>query len=245
MALLGAAALREFNELLDNPARFLRRPATDTRQRQELRTLALMRLAASDPAEAAAQLQADPLPGTLGGWAWATVGRQAAFKLDNDAAAHYANALAQQRGAPDWSDDTLAWGVRSTLRSAAPDRRWPQVLRLVEAMSPAEPSRTRPGPTGAPAPCRPPHVPGPPAKPSAPRRTGLLSELAGPLHFYSQLAAEALGQSPGLPPAPERPPPRPSAAPRASTRGCSGPCCSTAWACATRAGANGTTACAA
>ena len=140
---------REAAEAIDTPARYLKRGAiNNSRNAQELRLLAVMRLAQSDAEGAAAQLDDRQLglAPALAAWGWAYTGRQAAFKLSAEAAGHYQRALALwadaesrtaagRRGAeaapPQWSDETLAWGVRATLRGAVPAQRWPAVLRLI------------------------------------------------------------------------------------------------------------------
>jgi soluble lytic murein transglycosylase len=205
--LLSPAIAREAGEALGNPAQFLRRPGSATRSHAELTLLALLRLAASDPDAAAALLdrRRDALSPTLEAWAWSGIARQSAQKLSPDAADHYRRAWSLLRGdaarTPAWSDDTLAWCVRSTLRTARPAERWPQVLRAIEAMSTAEqrdPSwvywkaralagSARPGPDGD-------------ARRGESR--ALLEAVAGPLGFYGQLAAEDLGRPMQLPAAP-------------------------------------------
>jgi soluble lytic murein transglycosylase len=129
------------------------------------------------------------------GW----LGRQAALRLQPEAAALYQRALAEQRGAPlGWSDDTLAWGVRSALRHAAPAARWPMVLRLVGAMSPRaqqEPAWVYWKAQALRASARE-GVAGDASRDEARR---LLTALAGPLDFYALLAAEAIAQTPAWP----------------------------------------------
>ena len=217
VGLLGNGAGRDAAEAIDNPARYLRRSgggggnAPGARVAQELRLLAVMRLAVAEPDSAAAALDGGALgqSPSLAAWGWAYTGRQAAFRLSADAAAHYQRAAALLRGdearQPGWSDETLAWGVRATLRTAAPAQRWPQVQRLVDAMSAAE--QREPawvywkaralqaqaqalGAAGAES----------DAHRSEARR--LLESVAGPLNFYAALATEELGRTPALPATP-------------------------------------------
>ena len=220
VGLLGNGAARDAAEALDNPALRLRKSGGATRQAQELRLLAVMRLAQTDLDAAVTQLQSDTLalrPAQLA-WAWAYAGRQAGFKLLPEAAGYYQRALAAQRGdearTPGWSDDTLAWGVRALLRSAAPAQRWPAVIHLIGHMSPAEQTdptwvywRARAlaasAPTGTEGDAQ-----------RAQAREQLVS-IAGPLGFYPQLASDELGQPPALP----APPAAPSAAERAAAAG--------------------------
>ncbi len=208
LGLLGNGIAREAADALDNPARFLRRSASPTRPAHELRVLAVMRLAQTD-ADAAIGFMDDQgvnLGPNQAAWAWAYIGRQAAFKLSTDAAAHYQRALGLLRGAegrtnPGWSDDTLAWGVRATLRGAAPGQRWPQVLRLIDWMGPNEARdpawaywRARALQATAPA-----GAEGDAQRAEARRQQ---DTLASGLNFYAALATEDLGRAPALPPAP-------------------------------------------
>ena len=210
VGLLGAGAASQAAEAIDNPSRYLHRSPGSTRASQELRVLALLRLAASDPDAAAAQLDGDKLKlsPAQAAWAWAYTGRQAAFRLSAGAAAHYQRAWTLLRGddarATGWSDDTLAWGVRAALRSLAPAQRWPLVLHLVDAMSPAEQRdpawaywKSRALQATAPE-----GAAGDSQRKEA--RRGL-EALAGALNFYAALASEDLGQAPVLPAAPMPP----------------------------------------
>ena len=151
LGLLGNVAGRDAVEAIDNPARYLKRPlSSPSRAAQELRLLAVMRLAASDVDAAIAMMAPDNLllNAPVAAWGWAYIGRQAAFKLSADAAEHYRRALALlaerdprsllRQGDAGWSEDTLAWGVRATLRNLPPVQRWPQVLQLVDGMGAAE-----------------------------------------------------------------------------------------------------------
>jgi soluble lytic murein transglycosylase len=196
---------RDAAEAVDNPSTFLKRPHAATRHRQELRTLALMRLAAAD-ADAAVGLLEDKRHPTLApsqaAWVWASIGRQAAFKLSADAVAHFRRAWSllppTDVGEPGWNDETLAWAARSALRAPQERDRWLLVLKAVSAMSPgnqadsawvywkarALQATAKDGSEGD-------------AQRAEARRH--LTELASPLHFYGQLATEDLGQAPALP----------------------------------------------
>ncbi|MBL8352404.1 MAG: transglycosylase SLT domain-containing protein [Burkholderiaceae bacterium] len=218
LGLLPNVASRDGAEAIDNPARYLkRRLLGPSHAAQELRLLAVVRLAGSDVDAAVAEMSPNDLllRPAQAAWGWATIGRQAAVKLSADAAGHYRRALgllpqpgvrellrhADGSRTPGWTDETLAWGVRATLRSAPPAQRWPQVLRLVDAMSATEqrdPAWTywraralaataREGAEGD-------------AQRAEARRQ--LEAIAGSLSFYAKLAAEDLGQPAALPPAP-------------------------------------------
>ena len=209
VGLLGNAAARDAAEAVDNPARHLARAGGFGRLAQELRLLAVMRLAQSDAPAAAARLddRNARLPDTQAAWAWAYLARQSAFQLSTDAAPQMLRALSlldtadKPDTAPGWSDETLAWGVRALLRGAPPAQRWPAVARLIGWMSPTElrdPAwaywraratlgSARPGAAG-----------------DAQRADGRqqLEAVAGSTNFYAKLATEDLGRTPGLPPTP-------------------------------------------
>ncbi len=216
VGLLGNGAARDATEAIDNPARFLRRGAaaggaSANRVAQELRLLAVMRLAVAEPDSAAAALDSGTLgqSPSLAAWAWAYTGRQAAFKLSADAAAHYQRAGALLRGdearQPGWSDETLAWGVRATLRTAAPAQRWPQVQRLVDAMSPAEqrePAWVYWKARALQAQAQALGAAGAENDAHRVEARRLFESVAGPLNFYAALATEELGRTPALPATP-------------------------------------------
>ena len=209
IGLLGNALAKDAADALDTPLHFVRRAGEGTtRNRQELKLLAVMRLAANDTDVAAAELDGrgkGGLPPTLAAWGWAYIGRQAAFKLSADAASYYRRAWdalsAHEARAPGWSDETLAWGVRSALRVGRQTDRWRLVLPAVTAMSATEQANptwvywraralrglAKDGAAG---------------DEQRAESQRLLESIAGPLGFYQQLAAEDLGQPLKLPPEP-------------------------------------------
>ncbi|MGL6109128.1 MAG: transglycosylase SLT domain-containing protein, partial [Rubrivivax sp.] len=215
-ALVSPSAAAAVAELTENPARYLnRKPARGDGASAELATLALLRLAGNEPDAAASQLKdrwQTSLPKHLAALAWAGTGKQAAQKLLPDAATHYQRAWALWREAPaarrdlaPWSDDTLAWQVRSALRSPMPaDARWALVADGVDAMSAAEQkdptwvywkaralqARAKAGAEGD-------------ADRLAARR--MLESIAGQMHFYGKLATEDLGGVLALPATPAPP----------------------------------------
>ncbi|MGK2897645.1 MAG: transglycosylase SLT domain-containing protein [Burkholderiaceae bacterium] len=207
-ALVSIAAASAVGELMDNPARYLaRRASAANRHAAELATLALMRMASSDPDAAAGQLDGQwdrNLPADLAAWAWASVGKQAAMKLQPDAADYFQRAA--QRAAKagrdvEWPDDTLAWKARAALRADNGKARWQPVMQAINAMGPSEQrepawvywkaralsalaSDSQDG--------------------DAMRSLGrdLMEGIAGQLNFYAALAAEQLGRPVYLPPRP-------------------------------------------
>ncbi len=221
IGLLNEAAAKDAAEALDNPARYLRRVGDlNTGVRRQLKLLAVMRLAANDTEAAAVELDggaSGPLPSALAAWGWAVIGRQAAQNLSADAPGHYQRAWLQggRTGpkAPGWSDDTLAWGVRSALRSTSAADGWPLVLRNIRAMTPAEqanPSWVYWQARALRAVAK--HGSAGDEQRAEARR--LLELIAGPLGFYAQLAAEDLGLPLTLP----SPPAASSAAERDAAR---------------------------
>jgi soluble lytic murein transglycosylase len=210
--LLGDEAAAAAREALNQPERWLeqtaKRPGT-TPTRQQVATLALMRIAANEPEAAALRLDKDwarALTPEMSAAAWGAIGRQAALKLMPEAVSYYQQAFAAQRRSsqpPAWSDDTLAWAVRAALRSARPgEERWAMVADAVDAMSPggqrdpawvywkarALQARARPGSEGD-------------AQRLAAQQ--MLATIAGPFDFYAKLALEDLGRPLALPPTPQ------------------------------------------
>ena len=207
-AMVSPAAGAAVAELFKDPARFLNNPPAGA-DVAELNTLALMRLAASDPEAAVKLLDAGAarrLPPALAATAWAHVGKQAALKRLPQAADWSASAWqrAIQAGpvAPLWSDDLLAWHVRAALQQPASDaERWTLVQRAVDAMSPAEQrdgawlywraraqlAQARPGAEG---------------EAVRAQARAALGGLVGQLNFYGKLATETLGGRVTLPAAP-------------------------------------------
>jgi soluble lytic murein transglycosylase len=215
-ALVGPAAAAAVADLAENPTRALNRKAAQVDGvAAELATLALLRLAGNDPEAAAGQLNnrwQAMLPKHLAALAWAGTGKQAAQKLLPVAAPYYQRAWAlrgelspAKRSSAPWSDDMLAWQVRSALRSPElGDARWLLVAGAIDAMSTAEqkdPSwtywkaralqaRARPGAEGD-------------ADRQAARQ--MLASIAGQMHFYGKLATEDLGGTLELPAMPTPP----------------------------------------
>jgi soluble lytic murein transglycosylase len=192
-------------ELADNPSRFLTRKASlANRTEAELATLALMRMAGND-AEAAARQLADrwdnALPADLAAAAWTAVAKQAALRLQPDAADLFARAEQRANRAGitlDWSDDTLAWKARSALRGSNGTPRWQQVLQAINTMSVPEQRDAAWVYWKA----RALQALASDAQDGEAMRTnarGLFEGIAGQLSFYGGLAAENLGQTQSLP----------------------------------------------
>jgi soluble lytic murein transglycosylase len=207
-ALVSVDAATAVGELTDNPARYLARKATAARgSAAELTALALIRVAANDP-DSAAQMLNDrwdrALSGDLAAWAWAATGKQAAIKLEPEAADYFQRAterLAKSAHALEWTDDMLAWKARAALRADNGKARWQQVAQAVDAMSPGEQrdpawvywkARSL---TAVAADSQ----EGNSMRSLAREQMG---SIAGQINFYGALASENLGQPVFLPPRP-------------------------------------------
>ena len=179
--------------IFNDPAKYLdKRIVAVTRNRKELAVLALIRLAASDPDKAASLLDKRwglMLSSEEKNWTWAVIGKQAAFKLQDNASEYFAKVHRDS----DLNDELLMWKVRAALRSG----QWRQVLSATEALSPEaqkDPAwvywRARALLASASS--------------DAQRQQAqeLLRGIASVRGFYEQLALEELGQSITVPPAP-------------------------------------------
>ena len=180
-------------ELYANPVKFLGSRATaPTRQRQELVVLALIRLAAKDPDNAAALLEGKwgvQLSAEERHWTWGVIGKQAALRLSPTAMDHF-NKVAKDS---DLNDDLLGWKVRAALRAGD----WKAVHRTINAMSP----NTREESTWTYWKARSLLADRPGDEDRAQARV-LLANIAGTGGFYEQLALEDMGQRITVPPAP-------------------------------------------
>ena len=118
--------------IFNDPGKYLdKRILAVTRSRKELAVLALIRLAASDPDKAASLLDKRwglMLSAEEKNWTWGAIGKQAAFKLQDNASDYFAKVHKDS----DLSDELLMWKVRAALRQG----QWRQVLSATEAMSP-------------------------------------------------------------------------------------------------------------
>ena len=224
--LISDAVAATMAEIVDSPTRYLAKKAgTATRADAELTTAALLRLAATD-SESAATLLDDrwerALPADLTSYAWASVARQTAIKLQPEASDQFlrsARLLAKTGREIDLSDETLAWKARAALRADNGRARWQQVVQSINAMTPAEQKdaawvywKAR----GLQALAR------DSQEGESLLATGreLLGGIATQLSFYGALAAEDLGQAQTLParPAPPTPAERASRMKRDSWR---------------------------
>ena len=212
--ILGKDALKNVNSLWDNPARFLtRKSEITTVRRNDMVTIALARMGASDPAAAALQLQErwqQAIGADNAAWAWAVIAKHGAQSLLPDAVDWANRAWAARKprkgeklGAPDWSDDVLAWHARAALRAGSGTQRWKDVERAIDAMGPTE--RAEGNWTywhaqaelalalGS---------PGPDSDATIAEARRQLKILSSTVSFYGLLSAEDLGAQFALPPKP-------------------------------------------
>jgi soluble lytic murein transglycosylase len=206
LALINPALESAVGALFAQPAKYLARKAgSETRAEAELAAMAIARIASGEPDNAASQLDDSwqrRLPPELGAWAWSQTARQAAIALLPQAAAWYGRAASIARELKTqavWSDDTLAWQVRSALRSSP--QRWALVQGGIDSMSAsmredpawiywqarAVQAQAETGEAG-----------------EAAREVARLAleSIAGQMSFYGKLASEDLGLPIALPPRP-------------------------------------------
>ena len=216
--LIGVVAAGNTAELMDNPARYLTGRSglglrsDAVRTEAELTALALTRLAATDTEYATAQMSDRwdrALPADLAVWAWAAIAKQAALKLQPDAADQFQRAAvraAKDSAAIELPDETLAWKVRAALRADNGRARWQQVMQAVNAMSLAE----QRDPAWVYWKARALQALAKDSQDGEAMRAlaqELLGGIAEQYHFYGKLAADNLGQQVQLPPRPAPPTP--------------------------------------
>jgi soluble lytic murein transglycosylase len=198
-----AASVGDINA---NPTKYLTgRVAAISSGRRELITLALVKLASSDPDGAATLLDAkwsSFLSPEERSWAWGVIGKQSALKLSDQAGDYFAKARNEHL-----NDDLLGWKVRTALRATEISKGWPVVIAAVNDMS----DEGRKDPTFAywkaralknmvagkpttvlstPANATPTMV----LRPELAEAQALLEGIASPRGFYEMLALEELGQ---------------------------------------------------
>jgi soluble lytic murein transglycosylase len=179
--------------LQTNPALFLTdKKLAFTKVRKELITLALVKLAATDP-DAAAKFMTNKWGFKLSteerNWVWGVIGKQSAIRFssqDADALTYFNKVSADS----DLTDEMLAWKTRAALR-AGNQPRWPLVLSSINAMS----SDARQDPTWVYWKARA-VLAATPALTAAKRTEALAlyQSIASVRGFYEQLALEELGQ---------------------------------------------------
>ena len=205
LELLPKHEAKSLDEAYEQPTRYLLRKARNKgRWHQEEAAVALVRLGHSGSERVAELMEARwaaALPPALSQWVWAQTGRQAALRLQDDAASFFQRALAVRANTSDWSDDTQAWAARAALRAEGGAGDWALLRKVIQAMPEALRNDTTWAYWHAQARYRS-AAEGESGEAQRREARGALLKLASPLHFYGQLAAEELGLRLALPPAP-------------------------------------------
>ncbi len=180
------------NNLYANPKRYLDEKLTAFRPKtREWVTLAMIRLASSDPEAAAEEVSKlrwrAQLTQEERSWVWGVIGKRAARTLSDKALGYYANGQPMHM-----HSDQLAWKVRAALRA----NDWQQVLDGIAALSETQLR----DPTWIYWRAR--ALLALQAPNAELRARTLLQSVASPRGFYEQLAMEELGQRISAPAAP-------------------------------------------
>ena len=191
--MLSPQSVATVNNIYLNPGKYLNDKITAIRPKtRELVSLALIRQAYLDPAEAALEMEKlrwrAQLTAEERSWIWGVIGKRAAQKLSDDAPTYFRNGLATLM-----HEDHLAWMTRAALRSG----NWAQVLVAINAMG--ETQRSDPTWTYWHARALLLQTSSEGARAKA---LQLLQGIAGVRGFYEQLALEELGQRITVPPKP-------------------------------------------
>ena len=206
MQIVSPEAAGSVGEINASPAKYLTgRVAAISSARRELITLALIKLASSDPDGAATLLEAKWstfLSPEERSWAWGAIGKQSALKLSSEAGEYFAKARNEHL-----NDDMLGWKVRTALRATEISKGWPVVIASVNDMT----DEGRKDPTfaywkaralknmvaGKPTTVMSTPASGTPTavlRPELAEAQNLLEGIASPRGFYEMLATEELGQ---------------------------------------------------
>ncbi|WP_395025051.1 transglycosylase SLT domain-containing protein [Comamonas odontotermitis] len=177
--------LQAFSVMLQSPAKYLATKAKlQTKEQQELATLALIKMAADNPDGAANLMDSrwgELLSQDKRDWIWGVIGKTQATRLSPDALASFAKVGKDSH----LNDDMLNWKARAALRAG----QWQQVRKSIEAMSEEE----RRDPTWVYWRAKALQA-GKVSDTQSAEARELLQTIAGPQGFYEQLAQEDLGQ---------------------------------------------------
>jgi soluble lytic murein transglycosylase len=193
VALLNTEWADTVGSIYTKPDQFLDGKLLALRPRtKELVTLALIRLAVSDPDSAAEELSKlrwkTQLTQEERSWVWGVIGKRAAMRLSNDALGYFQNG--QERY---MNEDHLAWYVRAALRAG----NWGQVSSAIAAMSveqSQDPTWVYWKARALQATSR--------SETTKVEADRLMRSIAGVTGFYEQLALEETGQRITVPPRP-------------------------------------------
>jgi soluble lytic murein transglycosylase len=185
VGIVSPSSVRTVNAIYVNPGKYLNDKLTALQPKtRELVSLALIRQAYLDPAEAAVEIDKlrwrAQLTQEERSWIWGVIGKRAAQRLSNDASDYFARGQA-----PMMHEDHLAWQVRAALRGG----RWSQVLSATGAMGEAQ--RSDPAWTYWRARAM---LLQPSTESGRAQAVKLFEGIAGVRGFYEQLALEELGQ---------------------------------------------------
>ena len=194
MAMVDPARAKTVHVIAKQPERYLNDKITAFRtSTKELVTLALIRLAANDPAAAAKALQDNrwriQLTTEERSWLWGAIGKRQAQRLQDDALDSFARGQSNAM-----HDDHLAWKTRAALRAG----QWGVADNAIAAMS----AEQQQDPTWVYWKARV-KLAQLPTQAQNEQAQAMLRGIASTRHFYGQLATEALGQSIVLPAPPE------------------------------------------
>ncbi|MGC3987846.1 MAG: transglycosylase SLT domain-containing protein [Pseudorhodoferax sp.] len=184
--------LDQVGQLLDSPVRYLAgRSVAASKLRRELITLALVKLAAADPEQAATALDSKwsvQLTAEERNWIWGTIGKQAAIRRLSSTWEYFAKV---QRDT-DLHDEMLVWKARTALREG----QWKALTTTIQAMG----DDSRLDPTWIYWRARALQKIG--SEADRAEALQLYESIAGVRGFYEQLALEELGRKIEVPPAP-------------------------------------------
>ena len=195
-------AANAVTDLNNNALKFLAKHiAAPQKVRQELVVMALVKVAATDPDEAAKLMKNKWQPYLTTEerhWVWGVIGRQSAMRLDEDTLDHFARVAHDK----DLNDDMLAWKARAALR-AGNSPKWATVESAIQAMSPD----ARRDPTWIYWHARALLARKRVTTQVQQEATAALESIAGVRGFYEQLALEELGRKVTAPARPAPPTP--------------------------------------
>ena len=196
VGLLDEHWVKTVNTIYLNPGKYLRDKLTALRpQTREFVSLALIRQAYLEPAEAAVEVDKfrwkAQLTAEERSWIWGVIGKRAAQKLSDDAPTYFARGQAATM-----HEDHLVWQARAALRTG----RWAQLLDTLAAL----PEALRAEPVWVYWRARALALQTSSEVAQAQSRQ-LYESIASVRGFYEQLALEELGQSIAAPPRAEPP----------------------------------------
>jgi soluble lytic murein transglycosylase len=127
-------AVPQLADINASPSKYLTsKVVVASKMRKELVSLALIKLAASDPSNAAVMLDGKwgpQLSNEERDWVWGVIGKQSAVKLSTDALENFARVARDSN----LTDEMLAWKARAALRTPAGPR-WRVIEKTIAAMS--------------------------------------------------------------------------------------------------------------